>query len=373
MKCGQLREWNCANVLQVFDVPSLSSEDLDALHGSMVDLVVARPSLAAQVVAACADPDPRIAFAALVCIKRQLGDRNVSSVMMKAGAVPAVMSALEQANPCCRAAAASVVAGGILKSDVRGPCVRALFACPEAVEALLEAGLVPALMHIICSGPSDHVPPAGPGVFSNPTMEISPAKQLITLPNSEPALHACLALSLLAECEATLFSDVGWGRSKSTHVAVEVAKTPRAAAMLVQCLRHYTGDLQVAPGQLICSVLTTLNKHGGSSHAACRHAFCKALLEAGLADLAASLIRPGKPGITEIVMSIVPETFKALGPDCIPPQCLWAIVDACARFIEEDGGDSKWDSIRGKAAIFLLDVIGALFPRRSCKQLFAAV
>lgn len=66
-------------VLQVFDVPNLSIEDRFALHTSMDILFSILPSLAAQVVAACADPDPRVAFAALVCTKMLLADQAGNS------------------------------------------------------------------------------------------------------------------------------------------------------------------------------------------------------------------------------------------------------------------------------------------------------
>lgn len=345
---------------QVFNVPRLSLEDRRLLHASMERLVLRIPRLAEQVVAACADPDSRVAFAALVCTKLLLCDKGekASGAMLKAGAIPAVMSALKHSNAYCRAAAASVAMGGTF-DDGGDKGVNIMGSSPETTRALLEAGLVPALMDIVRAGASENAPSSSPGVFSNVRVQMASGVQLITLPNFEPALHACNALGLLVVPDEALrvpFDGYGYSKAK---VAAEVASTPRAAAVLVQCLRQYTGELRDVPGQLIRAVVLALAKEGGSSQATCLRAFCTGLLQAGLPDLLPSLIKPEQPNLALYMMGTMMETFEALGPDCLPPKCLPAFATACAESIAEVQ-DPKCQPLREDGACCLGLALAAL-------------
>lgn len=275
--------------------------------------------------------------------------------MLKAGAAPAVVSALKHSNAYCRAAAASVAAGGswTFDNETTGNAMSVICAKTEALKALREAGLVPALVEVVRAGRSGSGLGPATGVFRNIKVQMVEAGEVITLPNSEPALHACNALSLLTRTRAT--RDLG----KSAilfrlEVSEEVAKTRGAAAALVGCLRQFEGLLQEPPMQLITNAMMTLAGHGGSSHTARQRAFCKELLDAGLPDLLPSLIRPGQIGISLLVLDTLPGIFLSVDSYYFPPTTLPPLAAALAKYIEE-GPDDLGDlqTLRNKASYCL--------------------
>lgn len=319
----------------------MSWEDRRVLHGSMELLVLTWPRLAEQVVAACADPDPRIAFAALDCTKMLLadGEDRASSHMLRSGAVPAVMSALKHSHASCRAAAASVIAGEnyVVENDV-GRSTIVVCASIASLRALQETGLVPALLDIVRAGRCDDVQGPRTGVFSNITVDVVVGDKTVTLPNHEPALHACNALAALTRTRNALKDLDPQKAVFGAFVVAELVKTRHTAAALVACLRQFQGDLAVPPGQLIEHVvafayvlapqhLRTLGLRDGQ-----KRVFFEELLKAGLPDLLASLIRPGQPEVSLVMLGILLGICHAPDFDSLPSKSLAA---ALVKYMEE--------------------------------------
>jgi HEAT repeat protein len=134
---------------------------------SLQALVEASPDAAAQLVAAYADPDPWIAFAAIQFPATSLEPITARAHLLQAGAARALVAALSHDSPDCRGAAAYAT---LTASDL------------EVLSALRAAGLVPAMMELIRRGPasSPSPPPSqsrpGLGFFSNSKVTIKGRK-----------------------------------------------------------------------------------------------------------------------------------------------------------------------------------------------------
>lgn len=119
-------------LLQMFDFKMLQGADLWMLYFSLEAIMAASPDAAAQLVAAYADPDPWIAFAAIQSsTSLLLGTTDARAHLLQAGAASAHVAALSHDSPDCRGAAAHVA---LMASD------------GELQTALRAAGMVPAMI-----------------------------------------------------------------------------------------------------------------------------------------------------------------------------------------------------------------------------------
>lgn len=312
----------------------------------MVSLVSAQPSLAAEVAALCKDQDMRIAIAALLCTKVLLWIKGrASACMLAADAARNVVSALYHSDRYCRAAAAAAAAG-VFRPDIRHAEV--ILGSSKPLIALLEAGLVPALLDVVGAGRIGYVQGPSAGVLSNFKVQMQGLPSTFLLPNSEPALHACNALALLTRTwklrhDSPAQQDRDAAILLRVEVAVLVMKTPEAAAVLVRCLRQFDGEVQQAPGQVIANVLRTVYQHGDISHAACNIAFCEELQKAGLLDLMPNLIRPGAEGITTFMLESLRDILDCLTVKCLQAPALQTLAFALANYVEQSPGGELQD------------------------------
>eukprot|EP00884_Botryococcus_braunii_P005689 jgi/Botrbrau1/15120/Bobra.320_1s0004.1 len=242
------RKGSIRAILLVYDLAKLESDELNALFLSVLEIVVDCRGAAAQLVAALADPDVRVAFPAAVLLIPMLKHPTAGRMLVTAGVGRALVGLLSHASPYCRSAAALAASSAAAHAKVWA--------------ALESAGVVPALLRILREGPPQE-PPQGPTplVFTQwelpaPTM----AGDEVPAPLQDPRLIACWTLGDIAESVPT--------------IAQAILRDPDSAQALLRLLEDYW-ETPEAPVILLHALLKVLQEDPGMQ------AFSQALVAAG--------------------------------------------------------------------------------------------
>eukprot|EP00884_Botryococcus_braunii_P001215 jgi/Botrbrau1/11094/Bobra.0219s0004.1 len=240
------RKGSIRAILLVFDSAELESNELNALFHSLLEIVVVCRSGPAQLVAALADPDARVAFAAAVISVPMLAERPL---LVTAGVGRALVGLLSHASPYCRSAAAYAASSAVNHTKVWA--------------ALESAGVVPALMRNLREAlPQETLEGPTPLVFAQWWLPAPNVAEVETCPAplQDPRLVACMALGAIARLVPT--------------APLAIARAPDSAQALLQLLEDYWEDPD-APVVLLNILLHALRGGPGV------RAFARALDAAG--------------------------------------------------------------------------------------------
>lgn len=127
-------------LLAWFNVASQSDADTCMLELTLRRIVKKSSTGPAELIAAYSDPDHSIAFSALMFSSMVMDDETACEDMVKAGLVPALLTALSNPALHCQSAA--------------GLIIKAMSSQPKALPMLLRAALVPAMMRVVREGPT---------------------------------------------------------------------------------------------------------------------------------------------------------------------------------------------------------------------------
>lgn len=278
-------------VLQLFNfkVPNINTQF--ALQTSLRDVVEVSPEAATQVLAAFADPDPWIAYAALYVFGICLDADTSRALVLRAGAARALVGALSHHCPDCRGMAAHCIFS-ISQADV------------AVLSALQAAGAVPALMKLVHYDTGSSHPSPNSGSFAclglRNVMRTSyrgPRGGEVHVSFEDTGFIACFAVAAL--CDAY------------PGFVLEVVKVPRLPSAILSCLRRHDEEMALAPMSLLSFVLQKME------NGPCMHATCQELVTEGFPALVPRLISLELPGLTTVAFYALSHVFETLGHNCI--------------------------------------------------------
>lgn len=302
-------------LLQIFDFKTLEDVDQSALQFSLQVIVEASSDAAAQLVAAYADPDPWVAFAAIPESFNLLKSVSSRANLLQGGAAKALVAALNHDSPDCRGASAFATFAA---------------AHSEVLTALRAAGLIPAMMDLVRRGfaPSPSPPPSqsrpGLGLLrgSKALRQGSYGKDF-EIPLADAALIACSALNYLCKSHAQL--------------AQEIAETADPATAILSCLRQSVaaGEAATVPAELLATLVAKLK-------GPCKLAICIELSAGEFPALLPSLIRPEFPILTEsaIFTFICVLSCKGMVRECISLENAERTLEALVQFLDSDSASA---------------------------------
>eukprot|EP00884_Botryococcus_braunii_P004393 jgi/Botrbrau1/13955/Bobra.250_1s0009.1 len=295
------REGTVRALLRVFDNPALDQDEAAVLNETLIYIIQNNPAMCTQLVAAYADPDPRIAFAAASVSKSAIEDDVSSASLVGAGVAPALVALLSHASPFCRSAAALAIPSALK--------------APVTARALQRAGLVPAMMRILREGSPRERPPAiGPGAFTAWDFQIPPIAHETDLPVlADPC--CCVWPAALGIITHTS----GLGR--------EFAQTKDAAEVFVDAIRRMPQARKIIPARVLSRILVDLK---GIPQMV---SFSSALMSAGFPGAIASLIRPDDKDSSHYAMNTILQVHGFSQANVKP------VGAALVRYIEADGND----------------------------------
>lgn len=163
-----------------------------ALSFTMQRLAEMCPSMPAQIVAACNDPNARMASLAIACARRLVAADATRQVMLDAGVLGGIVRALSHTSQYCRSSACFFT--HLAKHS------------PELLQQMLDAGIVPALVMAMGEGP----------YLSREDQNRAPAESeplfggIPDLPVAQPALCAFFVLVNLVRCKESIVHEVGF-------------------------------------------------------------------------------------------------------------------------------------------------------------------
>lgn len=258
-------------VLQLYTSDIVRRKDVDAFEEALEEIVLECPDATAQLIAAYADPDPCVAFAAICFSQSLLAFHPAAERMLEAGTAKALVAALSHASQYCRGAAAAL--------SVTLPHLMA--------NALREAGLVPALVAALLGSPLEPspLPASSPPCLCRVAHMYTPSGDRVAVPFNDPTLMGYVTLTRLAGCYK-------WA-------AEEMCQTDAGQAIM-RGLREGSREVTAASAGLLYTVLQRLD---AGPH---MRAFGQDLVEKGLLALIARLIRPGQPQTAAHVMRALP-------------------------------------------------------------------
>eukprot|EP00884_Botryococcus_braunii_P005384 jgi/Botrbrau1/14847/Bobra.0326s0001.1 len=181
------RKGSVRALLQVFDCPGLTPKEVTVLLVTMHRVLTASPSGPAQLVAAFADDDPKVAFGAAVLSSFHFSNPVMCEKLVGAGVGPALLALLSHRSSICRSAAAiAVAAAAQLDRNMH--------------HYLRQNGVLPALTGLLQRARLSQ--DLGPGIFSNcfaPVRDMD--GELVPSPLWDPALASITALIEFAKAD----------------------------------------------------------------------------------------------------------------------------------------------------------------------------